>query len=139
MCYEGIFLHSEIVKSLFISQRGENKLRHETSDFHVTTEFMPKLVHPDWYGSEVDVILTSYARQTVRMDNGELTVNEGFGVSVSSSNGELNDFLKSLKKNFHITGGFDHAPKYTEDVDFSLGDKIEVIHLKGTFECRTFG
>lgn len=133
LLYEAIFLDNDKVQDLFTQVRGESApFEKLTTDFHVTTAFKPETAHPEWYGQEVTVHITSYAAQEVTMDDGGLTANEGFKVEVSSDNQELNDYLSSLGKNYHITGSYKDAARYTNYIDFSQGQPFEAT-LTGTF------
>lgn len=133
LLYEAIFLDNDKVQDLFTQVRGESApFEKLTTDFHVTTAFKPETAHPEWYGREVTVHITSYAAQEVTMDDGGLTANEGFKVEVSSDNQELNDYLSSLGKNYHITGSYKDVARYTNYIDFSQGQPFEAT-LTGTF------
>lgn len=133
--YEAVFLANDEVQALFASVRGEDApFANVTKDFHVTTEFMPEQSHAEWYGEKVTVHITAYAVQNVRMDDGGTTANEGFRAEVSSDNADLEAYLESLDKNFHITGAYKDGAKYTEYVDFSEGEEMDAT-LTGTFGC----
>lgn len=132
--YEAIFLDNDEITDLFTSVRGETApFENVTSDYHVTTEFMPSEAHSEWYGEKVKVHITSYAVQDVTMDDGQTTANEGFKAEVTSEeNEDLNEYLKSLDKNYHITGSYKDGAKYTEYLDFSDGEPLD-IYVTGTF------
>lgn len=131
--YEGIFLDNDEITGLFTSVRGEEApFDNVTKDFHVTTEFMPEEVHTEWYGEPIRVHITAYAVQEVATDDGQMTSNEGFKVEVSSENEELNEYLESLDKNYHITGAYQDSAKYTEYIDFSKGEQVDE-SVTGTF------
>ena len=131
--YEAIFLDNNEIANLFTSVRGEEPpYATVTQDYHVTTEFMPAQAHAQWYGEQVKLHITSYAAQDVQMEDGQTTSNEGFKVEVTCENAELAAFLESLGKNFHITGSYNDAAKYTEYVDFSQGKPLD-IYVTGTF------
>ena len=131
--YEGIFLDNDEVTKLFAEVRGKKApYKIVPEDFHVTTQFMPETAHPEWYGQKVTVHITAYAKQKVKMDDGKASANEGFGVELSSDNQELSEFLKSLGKNYHITGSSKDAAKYTEQLDFSKGAAMDKT-MTGTF------
>lgn len=61
-----------------------------------------------------------------------MTSNEGFKAEVSSENEKLNEYLQSLDKNYHITGAYQDSAQYTEYIDFSRGEAMDV-SLAGTF------
>ena len=131
--YEAIFLNNDEILSLFNSIRNIMPYSFITENFHVTTEFMPSNLHEQWYGEKVSVRITSYKSQTVTADNGMTTANEGFKVVLSAENKALLSYLNLLNKNFHITGSYQDAAKYTEQIDFSDGIKmnIEIIGIYG--------
>ncbi len=131
--YEAIFLDNDEISNLFTETRGETApFDKVTKDFHVTTAFMPETAHSQWYGAKVTVHITAYAVQDVKADDGSTTSNEGFKAEVTSDNKELNEYLESLGKNYHITGAYKDGAKYTEYVDFSQGDPMDVT-VTGTF------
>ena len=131
--YEAIFLDNDEISNLFTEVRGETApFDKVTKDFHVTTAFMPETAHSQWYGAKVTVHITAYAVQDVKADDGSTTSNEGFKAEVTSDNKELNEYLESLGKNYHITGAYKDGAKYTEYVDFSQGDPMDVT-VTGTF------
>lgn len=131
--YEAIFLDNDEISNLFAKVRGETAPFDEvTRDFHVTTEYMPATTHPEWYGEKVTVHITAYAVQDVAADDGSTTSNEGFKAEVVSDNEELNEYLESLGKNYHITGAYKDGAKYTEYVDFSQGEPMDMT-VTGTF------
>ena len=131
--YEGAFLDNDEIADLFASVRGEEApFANVTKDYHVTTEYMPEQTHRDWYGETINVHITAYAVQEVAMDDGQMTSNEGFKVDVTSENEELNEYLQSLGKNYHITGAYQDGAKYTEYIDFSKGEAVDV-SVEGTF------
>lgn len=125
--YEAVFLDNDEIGNLFAEMRGETPpFDQVTKDFHVTTEFKPETLHPEWYGEKVVVHITSYAVQEVAMEDGSMTANEGFKAEVTSSNESLNSYFASLNKNYHITGAYKDGAKYTEYVDFSQGEPLDV-------------
>ena len=131
--YEAIFLDNDEISNLFTEVRGETApFDKVTKDFHVTTAFMPETAHSQWYGAKVTVHITAYAVQDVKADDGSTTSNEGFKAEVTSDNKELNEYLESLGKNYHITGAYKDGAKYTEYVDFSQGEPMDVT-VTGTF------
>ncbi len=131
--YEGIFLDNQEILDLFASIRGETApFDNVTKEFHVTTEFMPSEAHSKWYGEKLSIHISKYLLADTTMDDGGTTSNEGFKVEVSSDNEEFNEYLKSLNKNFHITGSYKDAAKYTDKLDFSEGEDMNVT-VQGTF------
>ncbi len=131
--YEGAFLDNDEITDLFASVRGETPpFDNVTKDYHVTTAYMPEELHTDWYGEPVSIHITAYAVQEVAMEDGRMTSNEGFKAEVSSENEELNEYLQSLDKNYHITGAYQDGAQYTEYIDFSEGEAMDV-SLTGTF------
>lgn len=133
--YEAVFLDNDEIADLFVSVRGEEPpFEILTKDYHVTTEFMSEEVHPDWYGKDVNVHITAYKAQEVEMDDGNMTSNEGLKVEVSAEDKDLDEYLKNLEKNYHITGSYKDAAKYTNNIDFSDGEPLD-IYVTGTFGC----
>ena len=131
--YEAIFLNNDEVQNLFVQARGETApYANMATDFHVTTAFLPETAHSDWYGQTVTVHITTYACGEAKTDDGNITANEGLKAEVASNNEELNEYLSSLNKNFHITGSFKDAAKYTNYIDFTQGQPFEAT-LTGTF------
>ena len=131
--YEVVFLDNAQISDLFAQARGSNAaLAKVPSDYHITTAFQPETAHPEWYGQTVNVHITTYAMQEVKMEDGTLTENEGFKVELTSDNEQLNSYLASLNKNFHITGSSKDAPRWTENIDFSQGQTFEA-NATGTF------
>ena len=131
--YEAIFLDNDEVSNIFNSIRGdEAPFDKVTTDYHVTSAFMPESDHKQWYGSKVNVHISKYTIQEVKMDDGNMTSNEGLKVELTSENVELNEYLISLNKNFHITGSYKDAAKYTDSFDFSDGEDLD-IDIEGTF------
>ncbi len=131
--YEAVFLDNDEITGLFTSVRGETPpFDNVTKDYHVTTEFMPEEAHSDWYGEQVSVHITAYAVQDIKMDDGQMTSNEGFKVELTSENKELSAYLDALNKNYHITGAYKDGAKYTEYIDFSEGESMD-IYITGTF------
>lgn len=131
--YEGIFLDNDEIQELFTKVRGKKApYKNVTQEFHVTSQFMPEEAHAQWYGQQVTVHITAYTKQKVKMDDGKMTANEGFKAELSSDNQELSDYLASLDNNFHITGAYKDSAKYTGQVDFSKGEKVDYT-VTGTF------
>lgn len=133
--YEAFFLENAVVEQLFKDTRGENPFGIVTQNYHVTTCFMPDTSHEQWYGKKVNVHILSYKSQDVIDDNNCMTSNEGFKVSISAADKDLNDYILSLDKNYHITGSYKDMAKYTEYVDFSDGIKMD-INILGIFGCE---
>ena len=131
--YEAVFLDNAQISDLFAQARGNNAaLAKVPSDYHITTAFQPETAHPEWYGQAINVHITTYAMQEVKMEDGTLTENEGFKVELTSDNEQLNNYLASLNKNFHVTGSSKDAPRWTENIDFSQGQPFEA-NATGTF------
>ena len=53
-------------------------------------------------------------------------------MEVSSEDPEMQELLDSIDKNWHITGSYTTAARYTKYMDFSDADPVDFI-LKGTF------
>ena len=131
--YEAVFLDNAQIGDLFAQARGSNAaLAKVPSDYHITTAFQPETAHPEWYGQKVDVHITTYAMQEVKTDDGTPTENEGFKVELTSENEQLNSYLASINKNFHVTGSYKDFAICTNYIDFSEGQPFEAT-VTGTF------
>ena len=131
--YEAIFLDNDEILNIFKAIRGkESPFEKQTTDFHITTAFLPESALDKWYGTKVNVHISKYSIQEVEAEDIGLTSNEGLKVELSSDNKEFNEYLSSLNKNFHITGSYKDAAKYTGLLDFTKGDNLD-IDVIGTF------
>ena len=130
--YEAFFLNNEEVLDLLNQIRGDQPFEYQTEDFHVTAIYMPSELHSQWYGEKVKVHLYSHRIEEIEDDNGDPTTNEGFGVEIITDDKELEDFVIGLYKNLHITGSYEDEAKYTEKVDFSGGEPVDIT-LEATF------
>lgn len=140
--YEAFFLDNEAVNGIFDGIREVPPFEKVTKDFHITTKFMPSEQCIKFYGEKVKIHITAYKIGDVTDDNGSITTNEGLKANIITDNEELREYLDSLNKNFHITGAYKDAAKYTEYVDFSDGIPLD-LYVEGTFGCYysdgTFG
>jgi len=109
-------------------------------EFHVTTEFLPSVTHEDLYGTEVSVHITGYKFGTVAdPKDGTISENEGFKVELQSENTEMQELLDSINKNWHISISYTIGGKYTELIDFSDAEPVNIT-LTGTFgRCDSNG
>ena len=132
--YEGIFLSTEEITEAFRSVSDEfPRYPVVPEPFHITTEYMPDTVHDNLYGAEVTVHITGYQYGTSTDEtDGSTSENEGFKVEVTSEDPEMQELLDSIDKNWHITGSYTTAARYTKYMDFSDADPVDFI-LKGTF------
>ena len=132
--YEGVFLSSEKITEAFRSASDEFPRYPVVSEpFHITTEYMPDTTHENLYGKEVTVHITGYKYGTsTDKTDGSTSENEGFKVEVSSEDPEMQELLDSIDKNWHITGSYTTAARYTKYMDFSDADPVDFI-LTGTF------
>lgn len=132
--FEGIFLSTDEVKETFQSASDEFPMYSVVPElFHVTTEYMPDKTHENLYGTEVTVHITGYKYGTVADEtDGSTSENEGFKVEVTSEDPEMQALLDSIDKNWHITGSYTTAARYTKYMDFSDADPVDVT-LTGTF------
>lgn len=132
--YEGIFLSTEEVTAAF--QRVSDEFpRYPVIPvlFHITTEYMPEMTHDNLYGAEVTVHITGYKYGTSRDEtDGSTSENEGFKVEVTSENPQMQQLLDSIDKNWHITGSYTNAARYTAYMDFSDADPTDFV-LTGRF------
>lgn len=128
---EGIFLDNEAISAAFEQVRGEAPYQQVTKDYHVTTTFFPEKVAGDLYGKEVEVKIIGYKAGAVDTDGGT-TYNEGFKVELHTDDKDMAAYLESHARNFHITGSFAANPGYTEYMDFSDAEPLDIT-VKGTF------
>ena len=132
--YEGIFLSTEEVTAAFRSVSDEFPRYPVISEpFHITTEYMPDTTHDNLYGTEVTVHITGYKYGTSKDESdGSTSENEGFKVEVTSENSKMQELLDSIDKNWHITGSYTTAARYTKYMDFSDAEPVD-FKLTGTF------
>lgn len=131
--YEAFFLDNDEILSRFAEVRGETApYERVTKDFHVTTSYMPETDCRSLYGREVTIRVTLYQCGVVLDDNGQPTSNEGFFGSVSSEDAELMAMIDSIDKNWHITGSYQGAAKYTEYLDLTDAKEVDFT-VKGVF------
>lgn len=119
--YEGIFLPADKVIEVFKLVSDEYPRYSVVPDqFHVTTEYLPETTHEELYGTEVTVHITGYKYGTViDPEDGSSSQNEGFKVEVLSEDSAMQEFLNSIDRNWHITGSYSTAARYTKYMDFS--------------------
>ena len=132
--YEGIFLSTEEVTEAFRSVSDEFPRYPVFPElFHITTEYMPDTTHDNLYGTEVTVHITGYEYGTSKDEtDGSTSENEGFKVEVTSENPQMQALLDSIVKNWHITGSYTTAARYTKYMDFSDAEPVDFT-LTGTF------
>ena len=132
--FEGIFLNHEEIEKLFLEQRPKAPYENMTKIFHVTVEYMPENEHKQFYGKEVEVHIIAYKDGKVISKEGGPTGNEGFKVTLKADDAELQAFLDSIIKNYHVTGSFEDDAVYTNYIDFSDGKKLDVT-VRGVYGC----
>ena len=132
--FEGIFLSTEEVTEAFRSVSDEfPRYSVVPVNYHITTEYMPDTTHENLYGTEVTAHITGYKYGTSKDEtDGSISENEGFKVEVTSENPEMQELLNSIDKNWHITGSYTTAARYTKYMDFSDADPVDFT-LTGTF------
>lgn len=132
--YEGIFLSTKETTEAFQIVSDEFPRYPVVPErFHITTEYMPDTTHENLYGREVTVHITGYKYGTSTDEtDGSTSENEGFRVEVMSEDPEMQELLDSIDKNWHITGSYTTAARYTKYMDFSDADPVDLI-LTGTF------
>ncbi|MBQ9038517.1 MAG: hypothetical protein IJ119_03410 [Clostridia bacterium] len=132
--YEGIFLATEEVMEAFQSVSDAfPRYPILPEPYHITTEYMPDTTHESLYGAEVTVHITGYKYGTSKDEtDGSTSQNEGFKVEVTSESPKMQALLDSIDKNWHITGSYTTAARYTKYMDFSDADPIDFV-LTGTF------
>lgn len=133
-CYEGIFLSTEEVTEAFQSASDDFPRYPVVPEvFHITTEYMPDTTHENLYGTEVTVHITGYLYGTsTDAADGSTSLNEGFRVEVKSENPVMQELLDHIDANWHITGSYTTAARYTKYMDFSDASPLDFV-LTGTF------
>ena len=132
--YEGIFLPADEVIGIF-GQVSDGYPRYDVvpDQFHVTTEYLPETTHEELYGTEVSVHITGYKYGTaIDPEDGSASQNEGFRVEVLSDDPEMQAFLDGIDRNWHITGSYTTAARYTKYMDFSDAVPVDLT-ITGTF------
>lgn len=127
--YEGFFIkNNEKLNSIIKELRNTHKtkaLKNTPTDFHVTTEFLPKNLHKELYGVTVKIKIRKYKLcKTLKTKKG-VTANEGVSVEIITQDKNIKKLLSSINKNWHITASFDDGAKYTNDIDFTDGYECE--------------
>ncbi len=131
--YEAIFLDHDEIQECFRRVRGADApYANTTSDFHITTAFLPETDARGLYGLEATVHIVGYKVGEVMNDDGVPTYNEGFSVTVQADDPALSKYLSDHDVNWHITGSYSEAPKYTGYLDFSDADAADFT-VTGTF------
>ena len=131
--YEAIFLDNGEILDIFSDVRGdEAPFEQVTKDFHVTTNFMPEKDSHELYGEKAEIHITGYKCAEVKDDDGGMTANEGLCVTISCEDAALQRHIDSLDNNWHITGAYKDAAKYTGYIDFSDAQPVDYT-VTGTF------
>ena len=132
--YESILLDKDEVTKVFKEMNPDfPSFDVCPPEFHVTTEFMPSEKHNELYGTKVNVHIIGYTSGTVHDDADDVTSqNEGFIVELSADNEDMQKYLDSLDKTWHVTGSYTAGGKYTENLDWSKAKAMDVT-LTGTF------
>ena len=139
--YEGVFLSTEEAARIFHLVSGDFPRYSVVSiPFHVTTEYLPEITHDELYGTEVTVHITGYKYGTsTDPEDGSTSLNEGFAVDVYAEDPEMQALLDSIDKNWHITGSYTTAARYTKYMDFSDAEPVVYI-ITGVFgKCDSDG
>lgn len=81
----------------------------------------------EFYGTAVNIHIYAYQAGEVCADEGNMTANEGFFCTVKTDNADLQRYLDSLNKNWHITGSYNdqNGAKYTEALDLTGARKVD--------------
>ncbi len=132
--YEAVFLQKEEVEAAFRTVSDDYPSYEYVPDgFHVTTQYKPEQKHENLYGTTVTVHITGYLSGTVHdMEESLVSENEGFHVEVSSADRQMQSLLDSYDRNWHITGSYSGAAKYTGRLDFSDAIPIDLT-IEGVF------
>lgn len=126
--YEAFFLNNDEIRNLFAEIRGPDApYAIMTANLHVTTAFIPQKDMHEFYGTSVNVHIYAYQAGEVCADDGNMTANEGFFCTVKTDNSDLQRYLDSLNKNWHITGSYSDqgGAKYTEALDLTGARKVD--------------
>ncbi len=130
--YEGIFLDNDEIQSYFQSVRGDAPYGSTTKDYHVTTLFYPDKDARAMYGNKIEVHIIGYKAGEIKAEDGSSTHNEGFKVELKTDDKDIQEYLTKNDRNFHITGSYSDNPGYTEFIDFSDADPLDIT-VTGTF------
>ena len=132
--YEAVFLNSEEVQEIFGMVSGNYpKYEFVPGHFHVTTQYKPEIRHENLYGLPVTVHITGYVFGSVQDTQENLASdNEGLRVELSAADKELQDLIDGIEKNWHITGSYSVAAKYTGQLDFSGAAPVDIT-IEGVF------
>ena len=123
--YEAVFLDEQQIADIFDEIRGQAPYSNVTQDFHVTTAFLPETDARFLYGQEVEVHIVGYKAGAVTDDDGNETHNEGLKVELSSQDEDMAVYLTEHPANYHVTGSYETAPKYTGYLDFTDMQTVE--------------
>jgi len=132
--YEAVFLDTEDVQKAF-STASDSYPKYEIvpDHFHVTVQYKPEPRHEDLYGTPVTVHITGYASGTVQDPQENMTSeNEGLQVELLSADEGMQALIDNTDKNWHITGSYTGAAKYTEQLNFSDSTPVDIT-LEGVF------
>jgi hypothetical protein len=130
--YEAVFLDNDEVDAMLRSIRGDAPYPRHSSNFHITTVFSPEQDAGALYGKEAEARFIGYKACEVTDEKGNTSCNEGLKVLLSSDDTALAEYLGVVDKNFHLTGSYTTASKYTEYIDFSDMKPIDYT-LRGVF------
>lgn len=139
--YEGIFLPAEEVIQAFKTASDDYPRFSVVPDqFHVTTEYLPETTHDNLYGTEVSVHITGYKYGTsIDPEDGSASQDEGFKVETLSEDSEMQAFLDGIDRNWHITGSYTTAARYTKYMDFSDADPVDFTIIGRFGRCDSEG
>ena len=131
--YEAVFLDNYDVDRVFHEIRGE-QLPYEfvSSNYHVTTAFLPDKDARELYGKEIEVRILGYKAGEVMGDEGAPVYCEGLKVALSSDDTDMAAYLMGGTIISHLTGSYSDLPRYTQFLDFSDMKPMDIV-LKGTF------
>ena len=132
--YEAVFLDTEEVQKAFSTASASYPKYEIVPDhFHVTVQYKPEPRHEDLYGTPVTVHILGYAGGTVQDPQENITSeNEGLQVRMTSPDEGMQALIDNTDKNWHITGSYTVAAKYTEQLDFSDSTPVDIT-LEGVF------
>ena len=89
---------------------------------------------------EVTVHITGYKYGTViDPEDGSASQNEGLKVEVPAEDSEMQELLDSLDRNWHITGSYSTAARYTKYMDFSDAAPLDFTIIGKFGRCDSDG
>lgn len=128
--WEALFIEDSkkintIIKNLDLNSE---ELENKVINYHITTEFNPKIKHYDFYGVSAIITIKGYVidYDIENPYHSDKTSAKGFVVSdIQTTNKELQDYINSIDKKFHVTTSYSCAA-----VDMNYADYNKIIPYK---------